>query len=398
MLKNLKICVLLQLRLMRGKLLALAGMALAALLLGAAGAAAAQGLLVGRNFTGVTIALASEEENPLIDQAVELLAGMQDISSFATIERTTAQQAVALVRDGHATAAIILPQGFLHSTQTGENLPPTLVLDTSRPLEAAMVVSLGESAVRLLGSAQQGVQLVLQVYDAVDGRAIPRPEVVLGANLTYASWVLQRSDLFREYRADVPGALDLAPHYLLGAVLFFAFLALPVLHPLYALRAQAGWLGRLRAAGMPLWANTVAQVLAGAAAIAAMLCLALGGVAVMLGGLAFSPSALLAVLLVALCFSCAGWLLCNTGGVMAAGGLSFLLAVAMLLCAGGVVPLVLLPAPVAALAPFSPFGWMHTALAPLFGAAGGFGALWPLAALLVLLAAAVGLASRVASR
>lgn len=391
-------CLALQLRLVRKKALALLAMALAALFLSAAVAVAGSILLSQRNFTGVSLAVATEDGDETIDAMIELLGSMQDLSDFATIHRTTPQQARQMVQSGNATVALILPAGFLNSVLTGENLMPQLVVDTSRPLETMLVVKLAESATRMLSTAQQGITYTLQVYSSQPGAAPSQGTVVRDVNLLFASWVLSRNNLFRSALVSPSGSLSLVQYYALGAILFFALLCMPVLYRQFSFGHQGPWLARMRAGGRSFCGYMAAAVLCGAAAVLPALVLLLLGCAALGGGAVFAPSLLLALPLIALCFSAFTFLCCNTGSILAAVSLNFILAVAAILCCGGIVPLALLPSPVAALAPLSPLGWMRDILSPLFGATQSWASMLWLAAFTAVLFAGCLLFARYKQR
>ncbi len=78
------------------------------------------------------------------------------------------------------------------------------------------------------------------------------------------------------------------------------------------------------------------------------------------------PQAIAGLVLAAAFIAEAGYLCCNAGNV-AAVGLNFALAAAMSALLGGLVPLVMLPAPLAALAPYVPFTWIWDGLAGVYG-------------------------------
>ena len=373
--KNLLLaCMGLQLRVARKRLLALLAMGLAALLLSAAVAAGAGRLLAGQGFAGLRIAVASEEADERIDLLLDVLADMQDVQAFADIQRAAPGEVESLVRSGAVNAAVVLPQGFVHSLMTGENLSPRLILDASRPLEAMMVARLAENAARMLAKAQQAVGYAAAVYGGQQAQTPPLGDVLAQVNLTFAVWVLQRGEMFRTVLVNPTGALTLAQHYLLCALLFFALLCVPVLYRLYSLGEQKGWLARLRGAGCGVGVWMASQVAVGALALFLLLCLLLLAAGLALGG-GLSLWLVPGLVLAALFLSCFGFVLCNVGGPLPSVSLGFLLALTFWVAAGGVVPLVLLPAPVAALAPLSPLVWLRDALAPLFGAPGSPGAL-----------------------
>lgn len=368
-------CLMLHVRRAIARLPLLLAMALAALLLGLAGAAAGSQLFAGQQFAGLQVAIAQQQPDPRLDEMLALAGQMDSLRDTATLHSTTPAQAREMLRTGQATAAIILPAGFLDSVYSGENLSPQVLLDAGRPLDAALVRSLAESAAILLDKAQQGITFTIQTYQAQGTTTPALQQVILDINLRYITWVLGHSSMYKVQTVAATGALSVGQFYLLSACLYLVLLALPVLHPLYALAPQRAWLGRLRAAGGRPGAYAMAQILAGTLPLFFMLGLLVAALGLAFGGhLASLPVLLPALLVLALLFSCFGFLLGNLGSAAASTGLCFLLATGMLVAAGGFIPTILLPAGLAALEPWSPLGWMRALLAPLFGAPSQAGA------------------------
>lgn len=371
----------LQLALVLRRLPALLCMVLAVLLLSALGATAAAGYLASGRFANLTLAVVVLDEDDRLDTMVQMLGNTPEIKSFATLVQAEQPQAYQMVESGEAAAALVLPEGFFHSLLTGENLAPTLVVDSAKPVETALLVKLARSTVRILASVQQGIGYTMAVYDLQQPGAPPRYEAEYGINYKYFTWVLGTGGLYRSLTVNTSGVLSVPQHYLLSALLYFVMLAIPVLYRVLSLAAQRGWVRRLRAAGCPTGPYVLGQLLLAGAVFALLLGLLALGAVCFAGGqpiqwAGFVPG----LLLCAIFMACYAWLCCNLGGVTAASVFNFLLATGFLVTSGGLIPQVLLPAPLAALVPFSPLGWMHSALSPLFGAPAGS---WCLPALAV---------------
>lgn len=381
-------CLRLQFGRVRRRLFILLAMVLALLFLSSAAAIAGSLLLDGGSVVDITLAVAIEDDDETLEKALLMIAGVPEVSGFATILYDTPERVVEYVRRGEAAAAIIFPAGFMQSVYTGENMPPRLVLDTSQAMEALLVMKLAQSGVRLLTASQQGYLYTLHVYDLMRPDEPARDIVDYEASMKFYLWVVGCGEMYQRLAVSATGALDTMQHYLISAVLFFTMLALPVLYPIFSFREQREWLLRLRASGCPRTSYALAQIIGGFFAISAMLILLLCGIA-LIGNEVRLLAALPAALLCALFFSCYGFLCNNTGSILSAVGINFVLAALMLLSFGGLLPLSFLPAPIAALAPYSPLGWMHAALSTLFGADGGLSWLWILIGSLLLLAIAM---------
>jgi hypothetical protein len=344
--------------------------------------------------------VADESADSQIPQIMALLGEMEDIRSYARLITTSPAQARAMVADGSAAAALIFPLGFLDSVYRGENYPPLLVLDSTRPLEVFGLSLLAENAGSMLSSAQAGVYFTVAVYDYVRPGEPGFDRMIRDINLSYAFWFLARGEMYRPVIVSpTGGALTIAQHYLLSALLFFCFIAPSgILYPLYSRRRQSLWLDRLRGAGKPLSAYAAAQILWGAVAVFLLLGLVLAGLAVggaglsraydaamsadagigasvvgspvalLLSGLAprLSLSLLPGLLLIAVFIAIFTFACCNTGHIFSAVGVSFVAAGVFLTVSGGLAPPVLLPAGINALSSYSPLSWMRCLLSVLY--------------------------------
>lgn len=380
----------LQLRVVKKRIPALLAMVLAALILSAAAAIAGNALFAGKGFAGITVAAAFEDDDQELTLLMGIVASTPSLASYVNVQLVSPDEALDMLKSGNAAVAAIFPKGFILSVLQGENLSPTIYLNSANRLENTLVLLLSQNITRMLARAQQGIALTLHVHEATQTTNPSRSTTVKDINIEYINFVLASKNMFNKEVVSPTGMLTLAQHYLLSSLLFFTALATPLLFRLYSLRVQHGWVQRLRSAGQPLWVYSMAQIAAGAAALFVLLGLLAGGMAAT-SGLAPRLIVLPGMLLVALCLSCFGFLCCNAGNILGAVSINFLLSMAMLVIAGGLIPQILLPAALAALTPFSPFTWMLGALAPLFGVNAGPQALLQTTALAALLILAVQL-------
>lgn len=211
----------LQLRLLCRRLPALLCMVLVVFLLAAAAAGAAQGLLGTSNFVALDFAVAVEDDDPRVAPLLSLVTSVPEISDYATVHLVDTGTAMDMVENGQAAAALVLPQGFLTSVLTGENMAPILVVDSSRPMETVLISKLAQSTIRILTDAQQGIYYTIAVYDLYGLEEPTRGDFIYQANLTYFEWVLGADSMFAKQTVNTTGALTVMQHYLLCMVFFF---------------------------------------------------------------------------------------------------------------------------------------------------------------------------------
>ena len=217
----------------------MAAAAAAALLSGVAVVIGGHFLREGAGFSGMNIGVVDEsagghlQDSPLLS----LVSGMQDLSEYCSFSwEESRQTAREKLRSGELSAVIILPDGILEDVLYGRKTSLEILLDPSRPLECFAAALFAESAANLLSSAQSGIYAVLDRYHE-EYPGADDSQVVLGINLEYLSWVVNRQSLYRETELPFPGVLSVSHHYLVSAFLCLLFLAAPVCFSLY--RADA---------------------------------------------------------------------------------------------------------------------------------------------------------------
>ena len=347
---------------LRRQLWLLAGLALLCLLLPiGAGRAAEELLSRGVELEGVTLAITAPPGDETPRQLERYMNGMEDVAQFCRFMAMEEGQALEALGRGEVTAVLALPENFIQGVRYGENPDLRLIAAGDRPLESLLLLWVGQSASDILSAFQSGVYAVLERYEANPPPGLTRDQVVFDINLRYISLALNRSGMFRTETVSAARTLPVSLHYALSLTVFFALAAAPVFVPLYG----GSWLRfqrRLRAAGRgAAWGYFSAQ----AAGTPVLLLLLLPALLWAGGG----KPALFAAALVTALYCCAFCSLCCllTGSAGGCGLLSFGIAAASLGLAGGIVPPVLLPAPIRRLSGLSPVTWLRQLAAGAMG-------------------------------
>ena len=332
----------------------LAGLALLCFLLPlGTGRAAEAALSRGVDFHGVTLAVTAPEGDDTPRQLERFMGELEDVAQYCRFVALDEKEAMEALENGEVTAVLLLPEHFIRGVMWGENPDLRLIVPADRPLESLLLLWVGQSASDILSAFQSGVYAVLERYEANPPPGLTRDQVVFDINLRYISLALNRSGMFRTETVSAARTLPVSLHYALSLTVFFALAAAPVFVPLYG----GSWLRfqrRLRAAGRgAAWGYFSAQ----AAGTPVLLLLLLPALLWAGGG----KPALFAAALVTALYCCAFCSLCCllTGSAGGCGLLSFGIAAASLGLAGGIVPPVLLPAPIRRLSGLSPVTWLR---------------------------------------
>lgn len=333
----------------------LAGLALLCLLLPlGAGRAAGELLSRGVDFSPVTLAVSAPEGDQVPLQLEQFMGEMEDVAQYCRIVSMDEEAALAALARGEAAAVLDLPQDFIRGVMWGENPDLRLIVSGDRPLEALLLLWVGQSASDILSAFQSGVYAVLDLYEEAPPPGLTRDQVVFDINLRYISLALDRTGMFQTRELSATRTLPVPLHYALALLSYFALSAAPLFVPIYS----GGWLRpqrRLRAAGRGVAVGYWAGVFAGAILLLPLLLPAL-----LLAGGGPSLPLLGAALGMALFCSVFSSVCCLVSRSAAGCGLlAFTVSLAALALAGGIVPPVLLPGPVRGLSVLSPVSWLQ---------------------------------------
>lgn len=341
----------------------LAGLVLLCFLL-PLGAGRAADILLSRgvDFQVVTLAISAPEGDGVPQQLEQYMGNMEDIAQYCKIVSMDQDAALTALERGEVTAVLELPEDFIHGVMWGTNPDLRLIVPTDRPLEALLLLWVGQSACDILSAFQSGVYAVLDLYEEDPPPGLDRDQVVFDINLRYISLALDRTGMFRTEEISATRTLPVPLHYALALTSYFALASAPLFVPIY----DGDWLRpqrRLRAAGRGTAAGYFSGVLAGTAVLLLLLLptLALAGDGI---SLSLTASALGMALFCSI-FSSACCL--ASGSAAGCGVAAFTISLASLALAGGIVPPVLLPGPVQKLSWLSPVTWLQRLAAASMG-------------------------------
>lgn len=326
------------------------------------GPAAETALSRGVDFSGITLAIAAPEGDPVAAQLAQVLSGMQDVSRYCRVEAMDYERAVQALSAGTVSAVLVLPENFLGGVLSGENPDVELLVHGARPLEALLTLWVGQSASGLLQSFQSGIYTVLELYAENPPAGLSYQTVMTRINLRYISWTMNRQDLYRVQTVPVTGALPIGLHYTLSLFFYLSLSLAPMFVPVYDRR----WIAsqrRFRAAGRR------SGVFFGAAFLS---CWLLQSVLIALFALPVLKCGFFTVLLPALlcglfCSAFGAFCCLATADTGSCGLLSFLCTLVFLALSGGILPPVLMPGFLQPLLQLSPVTWLRQLLASAAG-------------------------------
>ncbi len=167
-----------------------------------------------------TIAIANEDENKSTEKAVELLIKNEQIEDLFHVEFTDKSSGMSSVKSGNYIALVYLPNGFMDSILSGENVAPTIYLSNTNTFEKYMILSVIESFGELLKDAQGGIYATL---DIMRDYGISTSDKILSINLDYISTATNIGKTFTYEKLKYVEGLPLELHFSLCLILFLIF-------------------------------------------------------------------------------------------------------------------------------------------------------------------------------
>ena len=152
------------------------------------------------------IAIVNEDSNPLTQVIFNMAIQQETMADTLSITIVTDETALT---DTYA-AVVTLPDGFIDSIMSGENLPPTVVLNTTSPMENMIVRQMADAGARYLSAGQAGIYGVLRESDYGDGMSNSEyQELIMSVNLVFLDTFVQRLDVLDAQALTLGGPLTL---------------------------------------------------------------------------------------------------------------------------------------------------------------------------------------------
>lgn len=163
----------------------------------------------------LNIAIVNNDTNPLTSTVIKMATQQESLTT--TLSITIVNDRAELTDD--YTAVITLPDGFLESIMSGENLAPTVELTTSSPMETMIVRQMADAGTRYLSSGQAGIYGVLRATDyGADMSDDDYSKLILSINLVFLDVFIQRLDMFQPIALTLAGPLSILQYVISSLV------------------------------------------------------------------------------------------------------------------------------------------------------------------------------------
>lgn len=308
----------------------------------------------GVAFSGLTLAVTAPEGSSAPDMIEQYVGKMRDVNAYCTFRAMDYAEAERQLREGTVTAILVMPERFLTGVLNGDNPDVELIVRADRPMEALLTYWLGQSVTELLSASQAGIYAVMDTYDEQLPKNLTRDDVVMGINMKYISWTLERTEVFEVRQYSAVQGLPIAMHYALSLLAYLAMALAPLFAPLYAADRMAPC-RRLRCLGYGSMFHFGSDLTACTAVIFAVTVVP---VCVITKGPVWLT--IPACVVFALFSALFGSLCCLlTTGAANSGLLAFTVALLSLGTSGGILPPALLPQTLRRWSWLSPVNWLR---------------------------------------
>ena len=162
----------------------------------------------------VNIALVAEDDNPLVELALQYVNNLDSVDSICSFEVTDKINALAKLADGSAYAVVILPENFINNILNGRNTPAEIIIKENAGSEIILFETLANAAAYALRTAQAGIYAGIEVIDSLgDELGASRRTIINDLNELYINLALRRALLFEEDTVSATDKLSLATYY-----------------------------------------------------------------------------------------------------------------------------------------------------------------------------------------
>ena len=130
--------------------------------------------------------------------ALGMVSNMESLSSMVTIKQTTSEEeARAMLDSGEVKAAVIIPEGMIHTIMSGTNDLPARILYPGEPsIETVIFRQIVDSLSQMVASSQTGVYALYEIYDDFGATEKQQDKANSQLNDLYINTVLKRDSLF----------------------------------------------------------------------------------------------------------------------------------------------------------------------------------------------------------
>ena len=136
--------------------------------------------------------------------ALGMVSNMESLSSMVTIKQTTSEdEAKAMLDSGEVKAAVIIPEGMIHTIMSGTNdLPARIIYPGEPSIETVIFRQIVDSLSQMVASSQTGVYALYEIYNDFDATEKQQDKANTQLNDLYINSVLESNALFQIVGSD----------------------------------------------------------------------------------------------------------------------------------------------------------------------------------------------------
>jgi len=201
------------------------------------------------SFSGLTLGVAWNGEDAGNEMAASMLGKMRDVAAYCHVVSFEDPSAgFAALEDGTLDGLLLLPANFAGAVMNDENPDVELYVNEDKPLESLLLIWIGQSATDLLASSQAGIYTTLRIYNDYPSDTLTFNDVLTDINLLFIRNAMNRSQMFRTEKVVATGSLNIAQHYFCS-IFCYLLMAFAALYTGHCQAESVRPLGRMAAAG-----------------------------------------------------------------------------------------------------------------------------------------------------
>lgn len=178
-------------------------------------------------FQKVSVGISIPEEETISRLTTNYISTMDSVKSICEFQYMDEGRAVEQLKNGNLQAVIVLPEGFFHDVQVGENPPAQIYFPKGKEIPVDIFEELLSAGVSFLQTSESGVYAMLETASYY-GAQMSAEDIGNTIALLFANQILARQKMFvSEMHSPLGNYAVVTYYYLAGIVVFLMMCGIP---------------------------------------------------------------------------------------------------------------------------------------------------------------------------
>lgn len=170
------------------------------------------------------VGLVNYDDREELQYFLSLFNGTNFSKAFEVLEMNEDVASKSIEND-EISAYIIIPNGFISSVYTGNNLSLTIIGNENDWIEVSIIKLIMNIAISYLTTAQSGIYATIDTLNSEGATGSQIEEIVMPINIAYGSSLLNFKANFKESIVNPTGSSTLIEYYTFSIIFFFMMIS-----------------------------------------------------------------------------------------------------------------------------------------------------------------------------